>query len=174
MHLVEDGAAPALVFSGIGPGEPVPVPPPPAALLEATAARIVDLLGAGAEIEQASPSELRVVAHLPVDLRAATALAHRLGRHLRLPFCMAVADEHEEVRRLAGRLAPEQLLFVLPALAAGERAEPASAPQPQRAPALALAPVPVTPAVATRRAQRLVPASEGPVQLSLFGGAEAA
>ncbi|MFH1468562.1 MAG: hypothetical protein ABIO70_29500 [Pseudomonadota bacterium] len=183
MQLVEDGPRPALVFPGLGGSEPVPAAPPSASALDAVAARIAEELGVGAEIEQASPTELRVVARLSLDLRAATALAHRLGRHLRLPLSLAVADDRHEARRLAWRLAPDQLLYVLPGGAAHERAAgeqadseqaaPELPPRPPRVPALSLAPVP-PPVPALRRALRLAPPVEGPVQLSLFGGEEAA
>jgi hypothetical protein len=178
IHLVEQGAAPFLVFSETGGGAPVPVPPPAAADLEAAAGRLADLLGAGAEVEQVSPSELRVVTHLALDLRAATALARRLGRHLRLPLVMAVADELDEARRFAGRLAVDQLLFVLPGLACGAQVEPVSPPVALCAPPSGLvasaAPQRVFAPAAPRRLPRPDPPADGAVQLSLFGGAEAA
>jgi hypothetical protein len=133
------------------------------------AAQLAALLGPGATVEQASSDELRITAWRALDLTSATQLLRSLGRRIRIPLSLAVADDLHSARQLAGSLEQDQLLF---ALAAGPSRRGAAAlpAQVQGWPW----PMDTMDAPVHRAASRPAPGQPGAVQLGLFDQAHAA
>jgi len=168
VRVAGDGALVATGLAGATAAAPVA-----SAALRGLAEQVAAELGAGAEVERADATEVRVTAAIAVDLRAVSRLGQRLRRRLRVPVCVAVADEVEVARRLSLALGTDELLFALPPARVPSVAHPAPAAPASRAGA----PAPVLVAPEPPRTAALRPGGRpraASAQLSLFDRLQAA